>query len=199
MAYYTGMKFPEEFANFARKGICFSTILNKQNDGREFSKVKWQAPLRVYYIDEVRCNKRQVEEISSFFQLHKGKGYCFSFPDQFDNIATDILLGYGDGKTRVFQLFKRYNFAGYEEIRDIYKPIKDTINIKVDGAGHSFKMSNIVGGKLELETAPKKGSEIKADFKFETVVRFDMDELIIEPGEGGSSVIRQMRLKEVLL
>jgi uncharacterized protein (TIGR02217 family) len=147
---------------------------------------------------DIKCNQRQIEEIKTFHQLHKGRAYSFRFPDQFDYLGRDELLGIGDGENTEFQLLKGYHYSGRTEYREIKQPIPSSVKLKISGweAGPEFACHS--DGIVKLNQPPAVDSRITADFEFDILARFDMDELQISPGEDGSLVLDELLVKEVI-
>ncbi|WP_018634412.1 DUF2460 domain-containing protein [Neomegalonema perideroedes] len=143
------------------------------------SRRRFDATLRLRPHDELY---RLVE----FFEARRGKLYGFRWRDFTDwkscdrkkaPVATDQLLGIGDGETRAFQLVKNYLSGGGSYARPIYKPVEGSILAAVEGVQAAPIVS--ATGLLTFATPPAEGARVTAGFLYDVPVRFDTDYLPI--------------------
>ncbi|SMH42534.1 DUF2460 domain-containing protein [Mesorhizobium australicum] len=150
--------------------------------GREERNTSWSAPLRTY---DARFGVRtpaELYEVLSLYHVALGRLRGFRFRDWTDYrsgapnqqpTATDQALGIGDGATTVFQLVKRYGFAGEYFDRRITRPY-GTLLIAVDGAPMVSGWSlDVTTGTVTFDDPPADEAVLTWGGQFHVPVRFD--------------------------
>ena len=155
----------------------FCTDVITMHNGREQRNIRWFSPRARYNVAHGVKTRAQLDELISFFRLHKGRAIAFRFQDMLDSAFTDELLGLGDGARQDFALLKTYRYGARFEQRRITKPVENSIKLHIDGVDSLDYTLDKNNGILSLKHPAKIGSLVKASGEFEVVVRFDTDQL----------------------
>lgn len=198
MKYFHEVSLPQFVSIYARGGPCFHTIVVSSVSGREARSTSRTHSLQQYQIKDCKLNNEQFAQLNAFFRARQGMMYGFRMRDHADHTVNDQQLAVGDGQKTQFQLFKSYrdDLSTYQ--RPIYKPIADSVIIKVNGTVADFNC-NSTNGMIKLANAPQQGASITASFIFEVPVRFEIDNLTYHLGEDGSIIIDPLKVVEVLI
>ena len=113
---------------------------------------------------------------------------------------SDQVLGLGDGMKTQFQLAKTYEDTAGAYKRAIAKPVENSLQIAVNGAGlaSSEFSADLQTGLVTLATPPPAGFTITAGFQFDVPVRFDIDHLDLALEAFGAGQIANIPLVEVM-
>lgn len=204
MTEFHNVRFPLSLAFGASGGPEFITQITQLSNGQEYRNAPHALPRRKYDAIAGVKSREQLSEIIEFFISRKGRLHSFRFSDPFDNRSCSIertpssldqVLGQGDGETSEFQLIKRYD----DLIRPITKPLENSVFIAVDGVAvlPSEISTNLLTGQVILSTPPEPGTTITAGFLFDTVVRFDTDNLDMMLEDFGAGQMRSLPLVEL--
>ncbi len=123
-------------------------------------------------------NQEQLEVLTSFFRICRGKLIGFRYKDWSDYRANEKRFVVCNGIDSEFQLTKSYTIGNYTYIRKITKPVRDTVKIFVDNKIHSAPHVPKVDystGIFSFASPPLKGAVISIEFEFDVPVRFDTD------------------------
>ena len=192
-------KFPEDISFGAIGGPEYQTEIAILAGGQEHRNMNWSSARIKYNISHNIKNKEQIDKIINFFRSKKGRLIPFRFKDWSDYQANNVLIGIGDGKQTHFQLVKQYQSSSFLENRIITKPVKDTVKIKINDeimTSEKFKVDHNKG-IVEFYSPPKDGYEIKADFEFDILTRFDSDYLPITTESKNTYSVSCINLIEV--
>ena len=146
--------------------------------------------------------------VLDFFEARRGRLVAFRFRDPFDarssriglpQTAFDQAIGIGDGKTRTFQLAKRYGAGEDGYSRPVTKPVAGSVLVAVAGTPTSAFALDAATGLVTLGVAPAIGAVVTAGFEFDVPVRFDTDHLAVNLSRFDAGDIPAIPLVEVLL
>ena len=196
------VRLPSRLAFGSTGGVERRTEVVELASGHERRSTPWALGRRRYLIGAGLRSLDDMAALTEFFEARQGRLRGFRFRDfaDFKSCApsgevepTDQRLGTGDGMRRRFSLVKAYGPV----VREIRKPVAQTVRVAVDGIGvESFALDE-TSGDVTLETAPPDGAAVTAGFWFDTPVRFDTDrlEVTLESFEAGR--MAAVPLKEI--
>lgn len=176
MTDFLEIRLPDNLALAAEGGPQFSTDVITSSSGYEYRNINWSNARAKYNLAPAIQSESELAELVSFFRICKGRAYGFRFKDYSDYFVNNQTIAKGDGNTKVFQLMKTYSLGDIEEVRQIAKPVKDTVNIYIDSKPIAFDCDE-TNGRIRCHELPKQGAIITADFEFDIPVRFDTDHL----------------------
>lgn len=202
--------FPTDVSLGARGGPERRTEIVLTGSGREERNQSWSRSRRKWNAGYGVKRLSQIEPVIAFFEERRGRLYGFRWRDPLDHRSCaaggpatplDQLLGVGDGTRAQFQLVKKYgaNFAPY--LRDIIKPVADSVRVAVAGlevAPVNFSV-NATTGVITFASGqiPAATQAVTAGFIFDTPARFDTDYLEIDAASFNAGEIPQIPLIEV--
>lgn len=184
------------------------TSVTEQTSGVEQRNTSWADSRRQYTISYQNRRAKELEDLVSFFEVHKGKLIGFQYKDWTDYkscsvrdgvLPTDQVIGTGNGTQRIFQLTKTYKAGSLSYTRDIVLPIKGTVFLAVNGVQVGGAL--LPNGLVLLKDIPANNAVITAGYHFDVPVRFDNDELDImseNPSIGSAQRISIVELKRPL-
>jgi uncharacterized protein (TIGR02217 family) len=183
------VRFPTDISFGSGGGPGFSTSIVEMASGAEQRNVNWAAARAEYDIGTGLRSEDDVAEVIHFFRARRGRAHGFRFKDWADFKSckpsetitpNDQQIGVGDGITAEFQLIKTYSDLAGDHVRDIQKPVADTVRIALDYAEElSGWTLDAATGRIVFDTPPAHGVVINAGFEFDVPVRFDSDRLHI--------------------
>ena len=184
----------------------FSTSVALTASGHERRNAQWSdARLRFDVGPGIR-SEDELGTLIAFFRARFGPARGFRLRDPFDHsshgmtgtpLATDQLIGTGNGLTARFPLIKSYG----EQARRITHPDAASVMISIDGlAVGGWRLDP--GGIIVFDVAPPDGAAIRAGFLFDVPVRFaedriDVSGLSFAAGEAPSVPLIEIREGEV--
>lgn len=207
MTYFHNVRFPATLAFSASGGPEFMTDITQLASGQEYRNTPHALPRRRYDAVAGIKNKEQLYELMQFFINRKGRLYSFRFHDPFDYLScrvsqtpemTDQVIAIGDGVRTDFQLVKRYN-EDEPYARPITKPIENSVHLAVNGQlleSASYAVDYLTG-LITLAMPLMSGDILSAGFEFDTVVRFDTDNLNLSLESFGAGQLHSVPLLEV--
>ncbi len=183
------VQLPQDISFGASGGPQFLTNVIEMASGYEQRNREWAEARNIYDIGMGLRSENDLGIMLSFFRARAGRAFGFRYKDWLDyksNLpqqeitAIDQNLGVGDGVAVSFQLIKTYDSGGMSHIRDITKPVSDTVIIAFDGVlqNAGWAVDNITG-MVTFDVAPLIGVAITAGFEFDVPVRFAEDFLPI--------------------
>lgn len=191
--------FPESISIKSTRSIKYDTIIHSSKNGSELRISNLEYPMLSYNIVNDIKNKKELETITNFFKLVKGRAGGFKFKDWLDYEAKSQNIAVTDGEIKEFQLIKTYNYDNKIEIRKITKPIEGSVKIFVDDV--DITTSIVVDydtGIIKFSIAPEKDKIIKADFNFYVPVRFDTDTLEIVMINTKVGTVKDLKIVEIV-
>ncbi len=178
MADFHEVIFPTEISYGSSGGPSFSTTIKELASGHEQRNINWSEARAKYDAQFGVKTEDQMRELVEFFYARNGRAFGFRYYDHLDHQIINQEIGTGDGSTRTFQLYKRYEpLTGYHFDRIIRKPIAGSDTISVDGGTMSYSLDDTTG-IITFNTAPPDTSSIVClACNFHVPVRFDIDHL----------------------
>lgn len=187
------VRFPTEIARGAVGGPERRTDVVVLGSGYEERNSRWADSRRSYNAGYGVRSLDDLHAVIAFFEERRGRLYGFRWRDHSDwkscppsqvPSATDQVIGTGDGATATFQLRKTYGSAHAPWIREIRKPVENSVLVAVDGAMQPEGVAVTIDSSTGLVTfqpgyIPPSGARITAGFAFDVPVRFDTDRLEI--------------------
>lgn len=158
-------------------------------NGAEERTTPWAHSRRRYDAGIGMRSLDDLEMLIAFFEARAGQLHGFRWKDWTDYkscvasqgcLATDQVIGVGDGTTTAFQLAKNYRSGTATYRRPVAKPVAGTVLValsgdqRAEGTHYSFDVGS---GVVTFDVAPAEGAEITAGFEFDVPVRFDTDRI----------------------
>jgi uncharacterized protein (TIGR02217 family) len=206
------VRFPLDISLGSRGGPRRRTDIVTLASGREQRNARWAHSLRRY---DAGLGVRTLDALAAviaFFEERRGRLYGFRFRDRADALSCapshtpgpdDQRIGTGDGATLAFQLVKTYGAAHAPYERIIAKPVAGSVRVAVGGVEQSstaFACDPATGlVTFAAGHVPATGAAITAGFAFDVPVRFDLDELDIDPSAFEAGAIPQIPLVEIVV
>ncbi len=157
----------------------FTEVLSTTNGGEFRSSRIYNSKMRFNISTGIK-NKRQMEQIITFFRCCKGRNTAFRYKDWSDFKGQNESVQIVDQHT--LQLTKTYSLEGNTiETRIITKPVKNTVKLYNNGKIIPITQLQIdyATGRITLlnNEFNIKNTGFTADFEFDVPVRFDTDYL----------------------
>jgi len=171
------IQFPVDVSYGMTGGPEFFTDVITTNNGFEQRNSNWNNCRYRYNLAQTLKNKIQLDQLVAFFKVCKGKALGFRFKDWLDYQIKRQVLIVVDGKQSNFQIFKKYNVAGHTAYRRIFKPVRDSIVIYLNGKKIKVAI-DYKNGLLNFDQPPPLDTVIEIEGEFDVPVRFDSDHLI---------------------
>lgn len=190
--------FPMDISYGSSGGPAFSTTIKELASGHEQRNINWSEARANYDAKYGVKTLEQMQALVDFFYARNGRAFGFRYYDHVDNAITNQSIGIGDGATREFQLFKRYEpMDGYFYDRIIRKPIAGSVSMKVAGVTKTFSMDASTG-IITMDVAPLLTQEVTVvSANFHVPVRFDIDMLDVSYDDYDNLSVPTIPLKEV--
>lgn len=161
---FTETRLPTSISQGSSFGPAWRTKINMVNSGFEERLIKWTSQRCEGTVLIENGSVEEFEELLDWFYAMQGSGYGFRFKDFGDFKSCSIsatpafddqTIGSGDGTTASFQLVKRYS-KGFTYVRDIKKPVADTIKPGIGGVEATSNFStNTTTGIVTFENITK--------------------------------------------
>ena len=202
-------RLPLRISYGATGGPQFMTDVVTIQGGYERRNQNWAHARRVF---DAKTGVRSAQDggvLLGFFQARAGKARGFRLKDWSDYTsavdgkkaptAFDQVIGSGDAMQTAFQLIKTYGDTHASYVRDIRKPVEDTIKISVDNVEYETEWSaDLQTGMITFSSPPATGAVIKAGYEFDVPVRFDTDVLNLRfDNDGVAETTKDIPLIEV--
>jgi len=186
MSSFHDIRFPLPLAFGASGGPVRQTEITtlvsgheQRNTSQAFSRRRYDAGVGVKSVEDMQM-------LINFYEARFGELYAFRFRDPLDHnsaitgksiIATDQVIGTGDGVQTEFQLVKTYGDSAAQSQRLITKPIGASIVAALDGNETTAFSVDVLTGIVALNTPPASGVLVTAGYEFDVPVRFATDHL----------------------
>lgn len=191
MTSFHDVQFPLRLALGTTGGPWRRTDIVGLSNGHENRNARWRDARRRYDAGSGIRSIADLYEVLAFFEARAGQLYGFRFTDPVDFqscgpeqtlSAGDQLLGQGDGERTAFQLVKHYADAGGATERLIAKPLADSVVVSVGGTALDSGdfVVDAATGIVTLAEPPAGGTAVRAGFRFDVPVRFDIDRIEID-------------------
>lgn len=206
------VRFPLDVSLQGRGGPERRTDIVTLGSNREARNQRWARSRRRYEAGYGVKSLAQLARVIDFFEERRGRLYGFRWRDRVDHSSNsqgappapgDQSIGIGDGATASFRLVKTYGGAFAPYVREISKPVGNSVRIAVDGvektAGIDFTFDATTGVVAFAPTAvPAAGARVTAGFLFDVPVRFDVDYLEIDISSFEAGDIPRIPIIEIL-
>lgn len=207
------VRFPTAISRNAQGGPERRTDVVVLGSGYEERNSRWADSRRSYNAGYGVRSLDDLHQIIAFFEERRGMLHAFRWRDPMDwkscapnalPAALDQSLGTGDGTGAAFQLRKTYGSAFAPWVRDIKKPVANTVQIAVAGSAKTAGTDYIVDPSTGIVTfltghIPAPGQAVTAGFEFDVPARFDTDRLEINLSGFTSGAIPSIPIIEVRL
>lgn len=179
------IRFPTNLSYGTTFGPRFNTNVIELDSGGEQRVQRWSgAGKRMGDVAYAIKSRENLAQVTAFFIARRGAANGFRFKDFLDFTSADDhigstanddqLIATGNGTQTQFQLLKRYLDDTTSVIRNITKPVEDTVKIALNGVNQSSGWSvDTTTGIVTFTSAPGNGVGITAGFEFDVPVRFD--------------------------
>ena len=192
------IQFPPDIAYGVAGGPEFFTDILTSNSGFEQRNINWLQARGRYNLAPAIKNKEQMEYLLGFFRLCQGRATGFRFKDWTDYQIKKQTIAIADGKKDLFQLTKKYNYAGYHVTRKIIKPIATTVKIYCNEQLVA-PLIDAKSGQIKFLETPNRGTIISVEAEFDVPVRFDIDHLLTSIENYGVYSHHEIPLVEIKL
>jgi uncharacterized protein (TIGR02217 family) len=187
------IRFPTAISFGATGGPERRTDVVILGSGHEERNQRWADSRRRYDAGYGLKSLDDLDIVIAFFEEQRGRLHGFRWKDHADfkscapagtPVATDQIIGTGDGATTDFQLTKLYGSSYAPWTREIKKPVAGTLLVAVDGVAQINSADYAVDPTTGIITflpgaIPGPAAIITAGFEFDVPVRFDTDRLEI--------------------
>jgi uncharacterized protein (TIGR02217 family) len=179
------VRFPTDLSFGSVGGPERRTEIVELVSGHEERNTPWSQSRRRFDAGLGMRSIADIDVLIAFFEARQGQMHGFRWKDWLDFkscsasdaiTVQDQVIGSGDGVQRVFRVSKTYSSGGAAYVREITKPVADTVVVAVDGVAHPHVVDEITGA-VTFDTAPEAGAVITAGFEFDVPVRFDTDRI----------------------
>ncbi len=162
--------------------VTLANGFEERNTPWAHSRRRYDAGLGMRSLDDI-------ETLIAFFEARQGQMYGFRWKDWSDFKSTgssrdvaydDQVIGFGDGETTVFQLFKTYRSGAFSYARPIAKPVAGTVRVGVSDDELREAVEYTVDptqGTVSFAEPPGETQPVTAGFEFDVPVRFDTDRI----------------------
>lgn len=175
--------FPMTLTLGAQGGPHWRTDVLPLASGAEVRNAPWSRGRRRWEVGSAVTDLAGLQTLIAFFDARSGPLHGFRFRDPVDHKSCDPddvpafddqPLGVGDDVKLAFQLTKTRD--GF--VREIYKPVAESVRIGVDGVlleqGWSVDLST---GGVVFDSPPAANTVLTAGFEFDIPVRFEDDQI----------------------
>ncbi len=165
-----------EMVNGQQEATSYMTQARHRFDFvKQVMKTKTQGPLKSFYLAVAHglSNGFLVKDWSDYMTTQHGSEIG---EGAVAVSATDQTFGFGDGSTKVFQLYKRYISGAYSYVHTIRKPVSGTVLISHNNVTQSSGFTiDYTTGEVTYSTAPALGVVLKWGGHFYVPCKFDKE------------------------
>lgn len=174
----------------------FRTTVVELKSGATVRNADRALPIRTYSASYAALSPSAREEILAAQMACMGQVHAFLFCDWADYKAVGQSLGNAPSGTTPVQLVKSYTFGATTTNRTIKRPVNGTVTVYEAGVAKAGTI-NTTTGLFTPSSSWTAGQPLTADFQFDTLVRFDSDELqLVLPHRDIAEI--EVTLREVL-
>ena len=182
---FLNVQFPTDISFGSYGGPEYSTDVVTTKNGYEQRNINWAEARGKWNVAHGVKTQEQMDDLLAFFRIAKGKAHTFRFKDWSDYQANRQWIANGDGASTSFQLKKVYSFGDYSHVRDVKKPVLNTVHIFF-GKDKDDLVEQKTGwicdyatGIVTFDVPPPDETWIAASFEFDCVCRFNVDKMDI--------------------
>lgn len=192
MSFIEYPRFPDNISYGSVGGPKYSTTLVIADSGWEYANINWENARHEFNVAMGVRSHSELSELIKFFHLCRGRAHSFRYKNWLDYKSCDMedvispydqVFGVGDDVSVEFQLKKRYELFGINELTqeiNIYKPVPNTISVTKNDVILVYGTDYVVDyttGKVTFSVAPLLGDILKWGGEFDLPCRFDTDEI----------------------
>lgn len=160
------------------KTPIWSTQVVESVSGRERRRQVWSYPRWRFQVSyeflRDTPTKDEIDQMWVFFNTCAGMYSEFGYLDPYDNLATNMSFGVGDGATTKFQLTRTTTAGGLSFTEPLFAFVGTPVIYKGGVATSAFTISN---GLVTFDTAPAIGTALTWTGQYMFLCRFDSDEI----------------------
>ncbi len=203
------VRFPTNLSFGSVGGPERRTEIVTLSNGFEERNSPWSQSRRRY---DAGIGMRSLDDLAAvieFFEARSGQLFGFRWKDWSDFKSclpsrevepTDQDIGIGDEIQTVYQLTKSYRSGDAVQVRNITKPVENTVKVAVDGSelihGTDYEV-DWATGQVTFVAAPSEGAAVTAGYVFDVPVRFDTDRIDCSVGGFSAGEIPSIPIVEV--
>ena len=200
------VRFPLRLSLSVSGGPVRRTDIVNLSNGHEARNQRWRDSRRVYDAGSAVRSVADLYELVGFFEARGGQLYGFRFRDPVDFKSCgplaepspeDQWIATGDGVATGFQLIKTYGDGAASWVREITKPVADSVRVSVNGVEATGFSVDATTGMVTLASAPASGAPVFAGYQFDVPVRFDVDRIDINMKAFNAGSVPSVPLVEV--
>lgn len=180
---------PDFIAAFAVAQPHFKNSCITTKSGIEVRHLDDEHAKYKYIIKNCILNKIEFEQFHSFFKARRGQSYAFRFRDYTDFQVIRQNIAEGDDTSKQFQLFKLYKDPILPYIRQITKPVNNTVKLYINDEPIQPDKIDCQKGIVYLVDPLPIGKFLIADFNFDVVVRFCDDNFSYRISNDNNAII----------
>lgn len=178
-------RFPDNISYGSGGGPGFKTYIFEGFSGVEYSSITWSIARAKYNANQGIRDKADMDTLRAFFYMVRGRAIRFRYKDWGDYELEDEVIGTGDGVQTVYKITKTYGTTN-PYVRRIFKPVADTVVVKVDGvvvpqgapAAGVVTLDDTTGLlTFGADVKPALGKDVTVTCEFDVPCRFDTDVL----------------------
>ncbi len=164
-------------------GPMFNTNIVVVNSGRESRNKNWDKARGRWEFGERKMTSKELHNTVAFFRARGGRYQGFRFKDWGDYKVTATQLDEYNASTQgvmtllttdTAQLQKVYFSGDDQDVRDIRKPVEDSVTVYVAGVEAAVEIDYTTG--IVTFGASPGDAELTWAGQFDTPVRFDTDD-----------------------
>ena len=181
--------------------VTLANGFEERNTPWVHSRRRYDAGLGVRSLDDLA-------DVVAFFEARLARLHAFRWKDWADHascapsatpVATDQVLGMGDGETAAFALRKAYRSGEASYDRPIGKPVAGSVVVAVNGDEDDTVSVDAVTGVVTFSVPPSEGAVVTAGFLFDVPVRFDTDAIAVSAAGFAAGEVPTIPVVEVRL
>jgi uncharacterized protein (TIGR02217 family) len=223
MAFFDDVRLPIYVERGASGGPRFKTRVlelesgfEQRNVDWENSKGEWDVGYGIMLLEDDGVALLHVQAVMNLFYAMNGRANGFRFKDwsdfkigdKDDPVASNQIIGFGNGSTTVFQVHKRYSFGSALHDRVIKKLVVGTVSVLLEGVVQVGGVTvDANAGTVTFTTPPAAtggsgpgGAEVVSiACEFDVPVRFADDHLAVNVHVFSAASVPQIPLIELRL
>lgn len=189
------VRFPDNISYGSKGGPGFKTNIVVLDSGAESRVARWNNPRRRYNVAYGIQSHEDLYDLQQFYINRQGPANGFRYKDFFDYTtatdgksdpsSTDVVFGAWDDADEQFQLFKRYTSGSQTVVRNLTKPVANTVVIRSNGVdlteGVDFTVDTTTGMvTFDTGSIPAEGDIVTFGCEFDVPCRFgkEVDDLL---------------------
>lgn len=178
MSFFETPRLPESIAIGAEGGPSYVVEVIPLRSGAEQRNLVQDQPLQRYSIAFLNRDTSEIETLTAFFRMAKGRTHGFRFKDLLDyqaTTSTGVLSLIPGSPSGLYQMYKSYTSGSEIDYRKIVKPVSGTVTIYENGnlMGSGYSVNYTTG----IVTISSGAGPFTWAGEFDVPVRFDVDRM----------------------